>query len=724
MSALPRLAHALVLGALLLSVGRCSSKTHTKGTSSGAGGAAACPTLPAPPADAAPLLAAACDPLVPTQCGYPFPSNVYLVPDSTSATGMHVAIPKEAMPYSNVVGHLDPAMLSDSDGFSPGQTILTHIPGASITGLPTQDTIASSILATSSTILLDTATGQLVPHFAELDEESLVDPQAERALMIRPVVRLADATRYIVAIRHVVDDGGDAIAPTPVFQALRDGTPSCDPSVKLRQSLYADIFAKLSAAGVEKGDLQIAWDYTTASRANNTQRFLSMRDDALAKVGMLGPSYTLFPPAAAGTMPAPSSCNNLTVSAVNPAETHELSPTDIGSGNCSQDSPNPHIWRRLFGMMTVPLYTTTPNPGSGLNLGANGMPAQNGVAQYEFEVQIPMSATPLSTTPMGPASPLQNGHGLLGLKTEGQDDYLAVIDDQGDFASVAVNFIGFSHDDEIDQAVGNTLVVNPVAFKDLVGRQHQGMLNSLLSMRLMNALASDPMTFYNGKPTIDASHKYYRGDSQGGIFGTTYMAVSTDVTRGLLGEPGTPYSLVLNRSQDFSSFFLIIQAAFPGGRNIQMFLGALQMTWDRMEPDGYAPYINQNMLPNTPQHQVLIHAALGDYQVTPLGAHVIARAVGAKNLSPVNRELFGIPDAPAPIDGGSGIVEWDFGLLPAPETNTPPSNLCPADASAHCGDPHDVLRTLPAAIQQEVTWQRTGTVVDTCGASPCIGTFM
>jgi hypothetical protein len=753
MVGLPRFARALALGILVVASLRCGSNgaaataataTSSSGSSSGGtGGMRSCPPPVTPPADAAPLLAAACDPMVPTQCGFPFPSNVYLVDDATTVTKKRVAIPKNAMPFSTVVGHVDPKVVADSDGFSPGQTIVTHMPRATITGLPTQDTLPTSITTSSPTILLNADTGQLVPHFAELDEELAGEDDSERALLIRPVVRLADATRYIVAIRHVVDMNHTALAPTPVFKALRDGTSSCDPSVALRAKLYADIFAKLAAAGIPKDDLQLAWDYSTASRENNTRWFLKMRDEALAQVGNDGPAYVLFPPAAAGTTPDPTkNCNNLTVSTVNPAETQQASPSEIGSGHCSQDSPNPHIWRRLFGLMTVPIYTTTPNPGAGLNFGPDGMPAQNGMAQYEFEVQIPMSAT------MTPGAPLQNGHGLLGNKTEGDGSYLAEIDDAGDFVSVAVDLIGFSHDDDLDTAVANTLVNNPVGFKDLVGRQQQGLLNELLSMRLMNGLAKDPATFYGGMPTIDATRHYYRGDSQGGIFGTTYMAVSTDVTRGVLGEPGAPYSLLLNRSQDFAPFFLFIQSAYRPGRDIQLLLGILQMTWDRSEPDGYVPYINQNLLPNTPSHTVLIHDAIGDYQVTPLGAHLIARAVGAKSLSPVNRDIFGIPMAASPIDG-SAIVEWSFGLSPAPTTNTPPDDLCPMGAacskdanctsdpsgytgcstnSGHCepplcGDPHDELRIQPASIQQEIQFFNTGTVVETCGGV-CVGKFM
>ena len=54
------------------------------------------------------------------------------------------------------------------------------------------------------------------------------------------------------------------------------------------------------------------------------------------------------------------------------------------------------------------------------------------------------------------------------------------------------------------------------------------------------------------------------------------------------------------------------------------------ISWDHTEPDGYVPYIRQNMLPNTPAHEVLLHIAIGDHQVSPLGAHFIARTIGAK----------------------------------------------------------------------------------------------
>jgi hypothetical protein len=184
------------------------------------------------------------------------------------------------------------------------------------------------------------------------------------------------------------------------------------------------------------------------------------------------------------------------------------------------------------------------------------------------------------------------------------------------------------------------------------------------------------------------------------------MSISTDVTRGLLGEPGLPYSLLLNRSADFGLYFVLLRGSYRTGRNIQMLLGLLQMLWDRTEPNGYVPYLAKEPLPGTPAHDVLLHVAIGDYQVTPLGAHIIARSVGAKNLKPVNRSVFGIEEADGPFTG-SAMVEYDFGLPDAPKTNTPPAG--PSE-----DDPHDKVRKLLPSYEQSDHFFRTGEIAPYC----------
>ncbi|MEP7120742.1 MAG: hypothetical protein ABJE95_07530 [Byssovorax sp.] len=611
-----------------------------------------------------PLLGADCDPLTPDQCGYPFPSNVYLADDPSTVTGKHVAFGEKTLPIYTGGARVDRTVWDDSDGFSPGQPALFYFPGATVKGLPTQDTIESSLGADSPTVLIDAETGERVPHFTERDESLVGEQPEERAMIIRPVVRLKDHTRYLVAVRKVVDADGKTMEPSPVFKALRDGADSCDVSVTRRRDLYKDIFARLTKAGIKTADLQLAWDYTTASRENNTSRFLHMRDEALTTVGPKGPEYTI---------------------------------------TLVEDNPNPHIFKRITALMKVPLYVDKDGPGAKFTLDDKGMPKQNGFAEYEVLIHVPNSA--LKGTP---AALLQNGHGLLGSKHEGQDGYLAEIADKWNYVAFSVDFIGMAHDDVT--VVTDSIVSDIRGFKGAVERQHQGLLNSLLAMRMMmGRFVDEPLLQNNGKSMIDPTKRYYRGDSQGGIFGTSYMSVSTDVTRGLLGEPGAPYSLLLNRSVDFGFYFTLLKGAYQSGRNIQLMLGLVQMIWDRTEPDGYMPYINENMLPGTPQHQVLIDVGIGDFQVTPLGAHIIARTVKAKNLKPVNRTIWGIPDTDGPFMG-SGLVEYSFGLPDAPKENIP-------NAGPDGADPHDKVRSLASAIDQEDEFFRTGTIKAFCQGS-------
>ncbi len=632
-------------------------------SSSSSGG----PSQQTPTPGAPPLLLQDCDPMVPTECGFPFPSSVWTVPDSTTATGVHIAFGATTLPiYQQPSTHVAATPFMTRDGFSAsGSIMVVHLPNASTTGLADPDHIGDSITPTSPTLLMEADTGALVPHFSELDELPTTN-DATRTFFIRPVVRLKDATRYIVAIRNVVDSTGTPLPVNPVFQALRDDSPSSDLSVAPRRALYADIMAKLTSAGVDTTKLQLAWDFSTASKGNTTDALVHMRDDALTVVGTQGPAYTIT-----------------TVT----------------------DNPNSRIRRRLEGTMTVPLYLDMPDPGASVNF-VNGVPTQNGTAQFPFLVQIPNSLVDAGT----PGAIIQNGHGLFGSLNEGEDGYMADICNREGYVEIAVNLIGMAGED-VPYVENDVLAGDISSFTHVVDRLQQGFVNELLAMRMMmGAMATDPATIFNGKPTIDPTLRFYRGDSQGGISGGVYMAISTDVTRGLLGEPGAPYNMLLDRSVDFSGFFLILKGYYPRALDIQLGIDLIQQLWDRAEPGGYVSYISNEMLPNTPAHNILIHAAIGDHQVTPLGAHFIARTVGAQNLKTVNRELFGIVDADGGFSG-NGMCEWDFGLPDAPLTNNP-DDLGP--------DPHDTLRTFWQSQDMADQFFRTGIINQTCGSSgPC-----
>ncbi len=632
----------LLLAVLLLSLCACSSTEPAVG-----------------PLGGMPLLGDDCDPLAPSYCALPFPSDVYRVEHPDDPTRKTILFGETTLPTTRTGDVPVPGnMVVSSDGFSAGVAPFTHLPGASTTGLPTPLDIEASLDDDCPTVLIEAETGKRVPHFAELDVST--GDLTKRAFMIRPVVRLQDATRYIVAIRDVLDEDGKTLAPSSAFKALRDGGEHAHPSVALRRGLYADIFAKLGAASVAKSNLQIAWDFTTASQKNATQWLLHMRDQALELVGDDGPEYVI----------------------------DEVI-----------DDPSPSIARRIDGRMTVPLYTDIPDAGARLVFGDDGLPKQNGTAEYGFLVLIPKSVAAAKV----PAPIVQFGHGLLGTREQakGHEEFA----DEYGHVLIAVDWKGMASDDS-DGLAQLILTGEVERFGQVPDRLCQGLVNALLAMRLARGkLATDEAVKFDGSSVIDPTKRYYFGESQGGILGAVYMAISTDVTRGGLRVPGQPYSLLLNRSVDFFPFFAALRVTYPDPVEEQVLVALAQMLWDRAEPNSYSHHIAKDMFEGTPQHEVLMHVAIGDHQVTTLGAHVMARAIGAKQITPATRPTIWGIDHADPGYEGSAMVEFDFGLPPEPITNVP---------MEEGKDPHGMVKKLTAAKAQLDHFFRTGKVNHFC----------
>lgn len=620
-----------------------------------------------------------CDPIVgdqegdaPKQCGFPFPSDVYLKADATTDTGKRVEFGPKTLPKYFRFAHMDRAPFATRDGWSQGGFILTYLKGASITGLPTHENFAISLEEDSPTVIIEAETGTKVAHFAELDMTAS-NPD-DRSFLLQTAARMKDGTRYIVAIRNVKDAAGTALEPTDAFRALRDGTASTDPSVEPRRALYTDIFAKLDAAGVEKATLQQAWDFTTASKRNTTEWLVHMRDDAFRLVGEDGPEFTI---------------------------------------NSVTPNPNEHIERRIEGTFKAPLYLTQPgitvdgeeHIAGRLRFGADGMPEASGTMDVPFIVQIPKSVAADPGQPI-----LQQGHGLLGSRNEGRNGYFARLANEKKYVTIAIDLLGMQEEDE--EAILDWITGDMAKFQGSVDRQHQGHVNQLLAMRMMTseAFRNHEHLKFNGTSAIDPTKRYYRGDSQGGIMGTVYMALSTDVERGYLGEPGMPYALLLNRSVDFDDFLVVLQPTYSTARNLQLVLALLQHTWDRTEPSGWASYVTSNMVKDSPAKRVLIGAALGDYQVTPLGAHKLARTIGAKHLIPGLRTIYGLTESTGPLTEGSAIQEFSFDLPEVPRTNTPPR----APTFPESDDPHDKVRELKAVFDATDLFLRSGEVRNFC----------
>jgi hypothetical protein len=645
----------ILVSALLISA--CSesgtSDTNGSGGTGGAGGAGGS-------AVAYPLLD--CDPLVPEFCGYPFPSNVYTVEDSSTASGRRVSFGDEFLRNN------DSTPWDYSDGFSAGTPILTYLPRATDAVFGGVTDIDQSLSASSPTLLLDAETGELVPHFAQIDTQALQLPGAkpeESSSMLRPVVRLRDNARYIVAFRNVTNPEGAVIAPSEAFAALRDGTASDDESVEARRALYEEIFEKIEAKGWSRDEIQIAWDFNTASDENNTRWLLHMRDTAFELIGEDGPEYTI---------------------------TSVEASTDDGA----IDPAN--IAFRIFGTFRVPLFMTSPEAGSLLLLDENEMPMINADtpwADIPFEALIPQSATAEN-----PAATIEYGHGLFGEKEQIQSGHFLSFMNEYNYIFFGTDLQGMSDPDQ--QVVTDALTAGKFSSAQTMwDRLHQGFLNHLVMLRMMKTSFAQDETF---GPYIKADEAYYHGISQGGIMGAVILATSPDIDRGALGVMGQPYSFLLFRSVDFEPFRLVIRLFYPDYRTDQLLIGMAQMLWDRVEPNGYSHHIVENNLPGVNQKEVLMRDAIGDHQVVTFAGQIMARTMKVPHLTTGLRDVWGLETVES-TESGSFYTEYDFGLPGQPYCNVP---------MTMCSDPHGDLRKREAARKQLDEFLRNGTGTNHC----------
>ncbi|HXC52383.1 MAG TPA: hypothetical protein VN634_15990 [Candidatus Limnocylindrales bacterium] len=624
-----------------------------------------------------------CDPLDPSVCMHPFPNDYFTVPDAASPTGRRVHFSVTGMPRNQSARPVEPSDYNYSDGFSPGALITLRIPGIDLvqTGAVPITDIARSLDADAPIVIVNAATLEHHKFWAELD--SLAEVEADRSLLLRPAVNFEEGARYIVALRNLKDSAGAPIAPSADFLAYRDDTPLGNAAKEARRSHMESLFTTLAAAGVARGDLNLAWDFTVASAGSTTGRLVYMRDDAFSRLGAAAPTFVV------------------------------TSVTDDVDSN---------IYRTVEGVFLVDRYVDSPLPGARFLIGPDGLPVRQPTPQQaNFICNIPRAALSDALATAVPARASLYGHGLFGEASEVGAGNVEAMGNEHNFVFCATDWIGMALTD-VPTALAATVDLSN--FPTLPDRLQQAALNFLVLGRLMihpdgfvsNAAFQDAL----GNPVIDTSNIYYDGNSQGGIAGGMVMAVAQDIRRGVLGVPGMNYSTLLQRSVDFDTYATGLYASYQNQLERPLLFSLIQMLWDRGEPNGYAHHMTADPLPGTPTHDILMHVAFGDHQVANIAAEVEARTIGAHVYQPALapgrhsdvEPYFGIPAIPAfPFDG-SALVVWDSGVPTPPTTNSPPREG---------SDPHSKPRSTPAArLQKSEFLKENGAVVDVCNASPCL----
>jgi hypothetical protein len=587
-----------------------------------------------------------------------------------------------------------------ADGFSPGSAAILHVPALDTaqafarTGAAGVLDMARSLRKNQPIVVVDEQTGRRQLIWSELDANAKA-PQTTN-LLIHGGKAFADGHTYIVALRNLRDGAGQAIPAPKWFERLRD-KKRLPANERSQQTRYERIFAALAKAGVRRWDLYEAWDFTVASRQNQTGRLLSIRNSAFAQLGdkKLGvgkvtghaPRYTI-------------------------TQTKTISPQ----------------LSAVVGTFDVPCYlvqcgTTATTGFHYSSRKPDALPTQRpgNVAVAPFECIIPSTAGDPA-----PARASLYGHGLFGSYTEVEDPWVEALASEHNIVFCGTDWWGLTQDDEPFAA---NVVSNLNLFPVIVDRLQQAVLDTLYLGRLMispQGFAANPDFQAAGHSVLDTSHLYYNGNSQGGIMGGVTLAVSPDVRRAVLGATGMDYgNLLLARSTDFTTFSTFLGLYYRDPSMYTVILDLLDQLWDRGDPDGYAPYMTSRPLPDTPSHQVLIQIAYGDFQVSMYAGAAEARTIGASAVVPSldpdrarDRNLFyGIPEIKHYPFDGSAVEIWDSGPGRVAE---PPVGNVPPTASATNIDPHQNPRNTPAAQQQISDFlEPDGAVTNVGGGAPC-----
>jgi hypothetical protein len=665
------LAGIVCLAALLSTVG-CSSSSPSPAPGGAAGSSGVAPLA----------LKDGCNPLLAgADCFLPYPSDVFRVADATLPSGFRVETPGASKMKAGRGGSADPSEWRPMDGFSKMPPIVALLGGpVSTTGLSgLMDPPAATMAATSPTLLIDAATGALIPHFADVDPRE-EDP-SKQALVIHPLVGLKEKTRYVVALHGVKGPDGTA-APAPEgFRRLRDKVTG-DPELTALAGRYeADVFDVTTKAGVARGDLQLAWDFTTGSDEHVSADMLKVRELTLAWLAQNQPVVTV---------------------------------TEV------KEAPSADLWRTIKGNVQIPLFLeAAPSPSTDPKLFRDGagLVAQNGTATVDFVVNVPISVRDQA----GPGRVLGFGHGFFGTTDEVSSGSTVTIEKTLSAVTIGINWWGMSNPDQ--GIVANQLAGDPGLVFNFTDRVHQAMANWIVVMaavrgkmkdapafhRPMSGPGVDPMGANAGALVYDDATLNFLGISQGHILAGTLAAVHPTIDRFTLNVGGAGLSTMMFRAAPFTPFLLILSSStsLPSKLDQQKFAAAAQRHFDRVDPGFWASYVLQNKLPGSPaDRRVLQQAGIGDSQVPNEGSFLHARLLGIPQIVPSKREVFGLETKMAPVDG-SAFTLWDFGVDDSfYEIATAPKGTVV----------HDKLRVDPAAMaQMDAFFRKDSQITNPCG---------
>lgn len=635
----------------------------------------ACGKEPLPPLG----LAEGCQPLLGgADCFGPFPSDYFRTPDASLPSGHRLQLTPAAR-VRTTTGPVDPLAWKPVDGASLVPTLVTPWPGGlSPEGLPKLlDDAAESTETDAKTLWVAADTGQRVRHYVDLDVRAKTDDR--RAVVFHTREGLRETTRYVVALRGVkAPDGSPAPVPEG-FRRIRDREASGDPQLEpLAARFEKDVFPVLAAAGWDRKDVQLAWDFTTGTRENSTRDMLRVRELTLAWLQ---------------------------------ANTPTVSITDIKENRTSA------LWRTVKGTVQGPLFLEQDVPEAALHRGEDGRVAQNGTVTFDFVAEVPVTVRDAGAE----VQPLLYGHGFFGNPDEVSYSTIVELASKLKVISFATRWAGMSDQDA--PSVGAALLSHPGEALKFTDRVHQGMANWLVltaavegplrTQAIFTRPGAGPGSTPAGAPLYARQVRSFLGISMGHVLGGTLAALHPTLDRTVLHVGGAGLCTMMMRARPFAAFLLLMDNSVRDPMDQQKLIALLQSPFDRVDPATYAPWVLAEKLPGTVEdRRVLLQFGLGDAVVPNLGSLLHAQLLGLPMLtpSPAPISYHGLTEQPGPLTG-SAAATFDLGIDLA-ATYTVPNPDRPDNVV------HEGTRALPAVTSQLDRFLRDGVVENFC-SGPC-----
>jgi len=492
-------------------------------------------------------------------------------------------------------------------GFSTSVNSATVISGQTVRLFEVMTTVQGAVTG---------IVAELVPG---VDYFALISPNdpARKLLVIKPLRPLKSNTQYMAVLTDGIrSTGGFAAAASTVFTLLKSSAPLVDatgasttPLLKdaeaqklepLRQLTQTMLFAAASQ-GIAPSSIPLIWGFKTQTIG----RVLS----SIQADSMVSPAPV---PIVVNALPSAATGNLGRMSMATFAASKGLDPALF-----------PNIGTMVIGAIPLPYYLaagTNPQDTAPLTTSFQFAPGSSMPLVQSTQTVPFLMTTPNTPAPLGGWPIVIFQHGFLVDKSVliGVANTLAT----AGFAAIAIDSV--LHGDRtfgidvltevIDPATGSSVItaqvpdgipdstgihyLNPASFLTTRDSANQSVADLIHLTRMLETETTiDVVNNLTGAPGADGVRDIqiaairYVGHSNGGIIGTTFMALEPAITTAVLVNPGGVYSDIIRNSTEVSAMVLPGLAAvglLPGTSQFESFFVAMQTVFDDGDPINFA----------------------------------------------------------------------------------------------------------------------------------------